>query len=175
MTDIAFFDDKVYAGITKAAASDFQGVKAYDVTDPTDIQFLDSCETPGGIGEMLFYGEFIRATLGNAGVALIDYSVPTDIKYSSLQSGNTVVSANSIGNRAGNTIKVSYSLAHPAAISIVLYNLQGKHIRTLFAGKNETGTHWQEFPTDKMISGMHVLLLKAGDAVLSTVSFPFVR
>jgi hypothetical protein len=63
--------------------------------------------------------------------------------------------------------KIEYTVAKPGNVSLVVYNLLGQKVTTLFDGMRPAGKFIATFDGSKLASGIYVYQFKAGNVVLS--------
>jgi hypothetical protein len=70
-------------------------------------------------------------------------------------------------NPAGSRCTLSYSLKQKSAVDITLYDLQGKQIRSVFAGIQSAGTHQLDIDASALSAGSYIVKISGNDFTAS--------
>ena len=66
-------------------------------------------------------------------------------------------------NPAGSQARIAYAVPVPAHVTIRLFDITGREVRTLFAGHVEPGYHEADLHAPGLIGGIYVCRMDAGD------------
>jgi hypothetical protein len=66
-----------------------------------------------------------------------------------------------------NNGEISFQLAQPGFISIIMYNIKGQKVKQLFMGEKVSGKHSLAFQTDAYANGMYLIKLQSGKTIVT--------
>ncbi|GBE29218.1 hypothetical protein BMS3Bbin04_00230 [bacterium BMS3Bbin04] len=73
----------------------------------------------------------------------------------------TYLTVDAYPNPFNSTTNVRYSLSKPGEVSLDIYDLLGRHVVSLFTGRQSQGTHEVMFDASDLASGSYFLRLEA--------------
>ena len=80
-------------------------------------------------------------------------------------SDNSLNITESRPNPVSGTATFDYSVANSGMVQVVLTDMIGREISTIFAGSVNAGTHTLEVSADNLATGMYQIVIKSGDKV----------
>jgi hypothetical protein len=155
--DIAIQNDRVFA------AYDTSGVLALNISDPTHPTLEASFDTPGTATGLALIGEYVYVA---------DYKSLLILRYGESQGAFEEIilpSAFSLSppypNPFNAQVTIEYALPNEAAVSLFVFDIQGRKVATLTEGTKPAGYHRMIWDAKGMPSGLYFVRLTAGEFV----------
>lgn len=92
---------------------------------------------------------------------ILDISVITSVDESQINHGSIVLNQN-FPNPFNQSTKINYQLPISGQVTLKVYDLFGKEIRTLVNEKKPAGTYEADFDGSKVTAGIYIIKLQAG-------------
>ena len=121
---------------------------------------------PGNIYDMKILGNLFYIA-GSITVQLLRFDGPESVDREPASGPSHFIIHPPYPNPFNSTTSISYALPIVSEVSLNLYNLTGKRIKTLFKGKQQTGGYSVTLEAHDLASGLYFVRLRASDQVFT--------
>lgn len=151
-----------------AALSDDAGLSWGEVFEISDSEISAKSNiglAKDDIGNIFAVWVDNRRDVGDIYFAIL--SEATDIDNGSGNKPESYFSLSSYPNPFNATARITFSIPEPQEITLTVYDLLGRKVKTLVDDYRDAGVHHVSFNASDLASGVHFYRMRVGDAVIS--------
>jgi len=143
------------------------GLYVLDITNPEDVQLLDHFYSPK-IENLVGTGSFVFGVAGDKGLLTFDLDGNYEVDRNEIEKHpESFRLFSAYPNPFNSMTRITYSLPVASLVSLQLYDLVGREIRTLTAENQQAGFHSVNLNANNLPSGLYFIRLKASDQVFT--------
>jgi hypothetical protein len=140
---------------------DFANLQVIDVSEPSDPIFAAGYEVPGRANDVYIEDYYIYVADGSS-FRILRFYPQTGI-IEEINGPERFSLSQNYPNPFNASTAIRYNLTEPAKVTIGIYDILGRRVRTLVREKQQAGRHSIVWNADGFSSGMYFYRIQAGD------------
>ncbi len=157
---LQFFNAFKEGGYAYTTATE-HGLVVIDVTDPSEPTLAAEYFASGAGADVYVVDSYIYFA-GSVSLTILRF-IPTDIDEDQITGPRNFSLSQSYPNPFNASTTIGYSLPQEAAVTIEIYDILGRRIETLVAGKQPAGLHTVVWDAKDVSSGVYFYRIEAGE------------